>query len=145
MSEKKINFSREDISKIAKVLGVKPKEMGNNFRFELEDRENRRKIALEIYPDISIGAEKGNLITVFTNNAHLQLHFCTGYVVSEMMEEVIFVGNHDGRVSGLIIEKQASCSLYANVDEKILSGDFTKLTPEVMPSAVALSLTEHLI
>ncbi|MEK7669729.1 MAG: hypothetical protein AAB330_00670, partial [Bacteroidota bacterium] len=36
-------------------------------------------------------------------------------------------------------------SLYANVDREILSGDFTKLGPEVMLSGIALSLTESVL
>ncbi|RMD92375.1 MAG: hypothetical protein D6813_06025 [Calditrichaeota bacterium] len=137
-----MKFEKKDIEKIAKVLGVKPKLMGNNYRFILENKEDGRKLSLEIYPDIPIGDKKGNLISVYTMNAHLQLHFCQGYVVSKMLGEVTFFGSHQGRLSGLIIEKEAGCSLYANVDESLLSGDFTKLGPEVMLSGIALSLTE---
>ena len=31
-------------------------------------------------------------MSVYTPNAHLQLHFCSGFVVSEMLNEVTFVG-----------------------------------------------------
>ena len=48
-------------------------------------------------------------------------------------------------MSGLIVEREAGCSLYANVDESVLSGDFTQLGPEVMLSSIALSLSEQLI
>jgi hypothetical protein len=58
---------------------------------------------------------------------------------------VTFIGEHQGKVSGLIVEKEAGCSLYANVDANLLSGDFTQLGPEVMLSGIALSLTEHLL
>jgi hypothetical protein len=92
-----------------------------------------------------IGKERGNLITVYTPNAHLQLHFCSGYVVSNMLGEVTFIGQRDGKVSGLIIEKEGGCSLYANVDRSLLSGDFTQLGPEVMLSGIALSLTESVL
>ena len=39
------------------------------------------------HADIPIGDKIGNLVSVYTQNAHLQLHFCTGYVVSEMLGE----------------------------------------------------------
>ena len=140
-----MKISKDDIDKIATVLGAKAKLWGNNYRIILENKEDGRKISLEIYPNIPIGTKIGNLISVYTHNAHLQLHFCTGYVVSEMLGEVTFIGEHQGRLSGLIIEKEAGCSLYANVDSKLLSGDFTKLGPEVMLSGIALSLSEGIL
>ncbi|MFQ5486593.1 MAG: hypothetical protein ACE5HS_14970 [bacterium] len=140
-----MNFKKEDIEKIAKVLGVDAKFWGNNYRMILENQEDGRKLSLEIYPDIPIGNERGMLISVYTHNTHLQLHFCTGYVVSEMLGEVTFIGEHQGRLSGLTIEKEAGCSLYSNVDSSLLSGDFTKLGPEVMLSGIALSLTEGVL
>ncbi|MGD0337666.1 MAG: hypothetical protein ABSB78_02645 [Bacteroidota bacterium] len=138
-------FKPQDIRKIGKVLGIEAKTKGNNYRFEIEHAESKRKIAIEIYPDIPIGERHGNLISVYTSNAHLQLHFCSGYVVSEMLGEVTFIGESEGKLSGLIIERIGGCSLYANVDRSILSGDFTQLGPEVMLSGIALSLTETIL
>jgi len=64
---------------------------------------------------------------VYTPTAHLQLHFCTGYVVSKLLGEITFVAESDGKLSGLTVEREGGCSLYANVDRSILSGDFTTL------------------
>lgn len=138
-------FTKSDIDKIAKVLECEPKYKGNNYRFVIENEENKQHISLEIYPDIPIGNKEGNLISVYTPNAHLQLHFCSGYVVSEMLGEVTFISECGDKLSGLIVEREAGCSLYANVDSSILSGDFTKLGPEVMLSGVALSLAEDIL
>jgi len=138
-------FKKEDIDKICKVLGQKAKHRGNNYRIVLLGPDNKRKLTLEIYSNIPIGNKKGNLISVYTTNTHLQLHFCSGYVISEMLGEVTFFAEKEGKLSGLIIEKEAGCSLYANLDREILSGDFTKLGPEVMLSGIALSLTEHIL
>jgi hypothetical protein len=138
-------FKTGDFKKLSKVLGVPAKHLANNVRFELEGAGNQRRLALEIYPGITIGKRRGNLISVYTPSAHLQLHFCSGFVVSEMLNEVTFIGESDGRLCGLIVEKEGGCSLYANVDSAILSGDFTKLGPEVMLSGIALSLTEPLL
>jgi hypothetical protein len=138
-------FKRKDFQKLANVLEIKPKCIGNSIRFEIENKKQRRKLAVEIYSNIEIGNRKGNLISVYTSTAHLQLHFCTGYVVSKMLGEITFVGESDGKLSGLTIEREGGCSLYANVDREILSGDFTKLGPEVMLSGIALSLTEPIL
>lgn len=138
-------FTRKDFERIGKVLGVAVKHKGNNMRYELGATPQRRPLTLEIYPDIAIGKKRGNLITVYTPSAHLQLHFCTGYVLSSMLNEVTFIGEHNGKLSGIIVEREGGCSLYANVDRKILSGDFTQLGPEVMLSGIALSLSESIL
>ncbi|MCX6135527.1 MAG: hypothetical protein NTU47_17105 [Ignavibacteriales bacterium] len=138
-------FKESDIKKIAQILGVSVKHRGSNYRFELENKSLNRKLALEVYPSISIGPRRGNLISVYTPTAHLQLHFCTGYVVSKLLGEITFVAESEGKLSGLTVEREGGCSLYANVDRGILSGDFTTLGPEVMLSGIALSLTENIL
>lgn len=139
------NFTEKDVRKLAEVLGVESKRMGNNYRFEIVNKSAQRKLALEIYPNIVIGKRRGTLVSVYTPTAHLQLHFCTGYVVSKLLGEITFVGESDGKLSGLTIEREGGCSLYANVDRAMLSGDFTTLGPEVMLSGIALSLTESIL
>lgn len=138
-------FKTSDIRKLARTLGTAPKTLGSTYRFELGPAGGERRLALEIYPNIPIGKQRGNLVSVYTPTAHLQLHFCSGYVVSEVLGEVTFVGEFGGKLSGLIIEKGGGCSLYANVNRSLLSGDFTKLGPEVMLSGIALSLTDIIL
>jgi len=138
-------FTEQAVKKIAKLLHCDWKFRGNNYRLTLESPEQGRKLALEIYPDIAIGNKKGNLISVYTANTHLQLHFCTGFVMSDLLKEVTFFNEENGKVTGLIIEREVGCSMYANVDSPVLSGDFTQLGPEVMLSGIALSLTESII
>ncbi len=142
---KDFHFTDEDIKTISKVFGVDPIKRKDNFRFVIDNQKEGRKLSLEIFPDMPIGDATGNLISVYTMNTHIQLHLCNGYVPSESLGEVIFISENQGRVSGLIVEKGAGCSLYANVESEILSGDFTKLAPEVMMSGIALSVAEHLI
>ena len=139
------HINDKDFQRLGEILGVVPKRMGNNVRFEIVNKSVERRLALEIYPDIVIGKRRGTLISVYTPTAHLQLHFCTGYVVSKLHGEITFVGESEGKLSGLTIEREGGCSLYANVDRSILSGDFTTLGPEVMLSGIALSLTESIL
>ena len=142
-------FSPSAIKRLESLFGVAAKSMGTNYRFEIAAQESGggpvRKLALEIYPDILIGRKKGNLVSVYTAAAHLQMHFCSGFVISEDLGEATFVGEDRGKLSGLIVERTAGCTLFANVDRAILSGDFTQLAPEVMMSGVALSLTEPVL
>ncbi len=136
------NFSEENIQSIARVLDCKPKQSGNVFRFEISDNETARKIALEIHIGLAINDDKTNLISVYTRDTFLQLHNCTAFIASELLNQVTFFGKDGDKISGLIVEKEAGCSLYANVKESVLKGDFTELPPEVMMCSVALSLTE---
>lgn len=140
-----VNFSKKVLEKIEHTLEGTFFQEDRCYRMVLENKEENRKLSLEIYPDMNIGNKTGNLISVYTACSHLQLHFCTGYVISNMLGEVTFINENHGRVSGLIIEKGAACSLYADVDADILSGDFTQLGPEVMLSGIALSLAEDLL
>jgi hypothetical protein len=141
----KFKFTAEKIREIETVLQVKFVQRENQYRAILENKEQNRKLTLEIFTDIPIGFKTGNLVNVFTLHGHAQLHFCSGFVASDMLGEVTFVGEHNGHLSGIIIEKAAAFSIYSNVDASILSTDFTKLGPEVMLSGVALSLAEHLL
>ena len=140
-----MEFTARAIKKISDVLQAEAKRRGDCYRMVLDHTESGRKLSLEIYPNHRIGKKNGNLISVYTSSAHLQLHFCTGYVVSKALGEVTFVAENGGKVCGLIIEKEAGCSLFANVEAAVLSGDFTALGPEVMLSGIALSLTESML
>lgn len=139
---KQFQFKEKDFLTISEVLRVKVQRHRNFYRYELFDRKSRRKLALEIYPEMKYGRSRSNLVSVYTINSHLQLHQCTGYLASELLGEVTFYSESNGKISGLIVEREAGCSLYANVDRSVLSGDFTRFGPEVMLSSIALSLTE---
>jgi hypothetical protein len=136
-------FTDENIEEIGIVLGTAAKKTGNVYRLELKDSSGSRKLALEIHVNLNVNNQFVNMVSVYATNTFLQLHNCTGFVASDLLNQVTFFGKQHGLVSGLIIEKEAGCSLYSNVNEEILLGDFTQLPPEVMMSSVALSLTEN--
>lgn len=141
----KFKFADEHFAEIEKVLNTKFAKRGKQYRAVLLNTDQNRKLSIEIYVDIPIGSKTGNLVSIFTPNAHIQLHFCTGYVASDVLGEVTFIGQQGKKLSGVIIEKQAACSVFTNVDTELLSGDFTTLAPEVMLSGIALSLAEPLL
>ena len=85
-----------------------------------------------------------NMVSVYSYNTFLQLHNCTAFVASDILQQVTFFGKSGEKTSGLIVEKAAGCSLYANVDETILAGDFTALPEDLMMCGIALSLTESM-
>jgi len=140
------SFSKEDANKIAAVIGAQDVAFQkDHYRFKVDNPEEKRALALEIYPETALGKTRGMLVVVYTGNSHLQLHNCTGYVVSEELGEVTFVAETSDRLSGLVVEKGASCSQYAALNRELISSDFTQLGVEVMLSGVALSLAEEIL
>lgn len=138
-------FTEENILNIGKVLDGVPKKLGEDvYRLELMNEEDGRRLALEIHLGLEIEKTRMNMVSVYASNTFLQLHNCSAFIASDILKQVTFFGKHGNVTSGLIVEKGAGCSLYANVDEAVLSGDFTKLPEDVMMCGVALSLTDSL-
>lgn len=136
-------FTQENIEAISDVLAVQPKPLGDDvFRFKLVNNESAQKLALEIHLGLTVDHEKVNMVSVYAENTFIQLHNCTAFIASKTLNQVTFFGKECGRVTGLIIEKEAGCSMYANVHEAILNKDFTQLPQDIMMCAVALALTE---
>ncbi|NBC67013.1 MAG: hypothetical protein GVY07_15325 [Bacteroidetes bacterium] len=138
-------FTEDNILSIGKVLESTPKRLGNDvYRLEMENQEDGRKLALEIHLGLEVDEKRMNMVSVYCGNTFLQLHNCTAFIASEMLKQVTFFGKQNGITSGLIIEQGAGCSLYSNVDDSVLTGDFTQLPEDMMMCGVALSLTDTL-
>lgn len=142
------SFSDSDLDRIASVLDAEFSRDGELARLELAHEESGRHLTLELLtsidalPDEVATRQPATLVSVYAISSFLQLQGCTGYIASEELGEVIFFGRRGGATNGLVIEREAGCSLYANVDDALLSSDFTKLPPEMIMSSVALSMTE---
>ncbi|AXJ01068.1 hypothetical protein CYPRO_1818 [Cyclonatronum proteinivorum] len=137
-------FSAEHIDDVSSVLDCGYKKIGEVYRFILYSDNQQLKSVLEINMGVEHEGEMVNLVSVYAHNVFLQLHNCTGFVASETLQQVTFFGKTGGQTTGLIIEKNGSVNMYGNVDDRLLTGDFTKLPPEIMMGTIALSLTESL-
>jgi len=147
--EMAFSFTDEDIKRIEDVLEVPAKWDGKVARFELFSEESGRRIALEIHTSVPVPEEiedsgHSNLVSVYATSSFLQLQGCTGFIASKELGEVIFVAKTGHAANGLVVERAVGCSLYANVDTRLFSTDFTLLPPELIMSSVALSITESL-
>jgi hypothetical protein len=142
------SFSDADIQRIEAVLGTEAKKDDSFARFELSDTESGRRITLEIHRSVAstglTDTDQTTLVSVYAPASFLQLQGCTGFISSEDLGEVLFVARSGETANGLVVERNAGCSLYANVDTRLLSTDFTRLPPELIMSSVALSVTEDL-
>ncbi|MDT0631329.1 hypothetical protein RQM47_04640 [Rubrivirga sp. S365] len=138
------SLSDADLERAAAVLGVDAERDGTLTRLALRDEASGRRLAVEV-TRTGDGSEGGvALVKVYGTEAHLELHDCAGLVTSDELGEVIFFARGGGRVAGLVVEREAACSLYANVSERLLSADFLTVAPEVAQAAVVLSLSEPL-
>ena len=133
-------LSDADLDRAADVLGVRAEREGSLVRLALRDDASGRRLAVEV----THGEGGAALVKVYGTEAHLELHDCAGLVTSDDLGEVIFFARGGGRVAGLVVEREAACSLYANVAERLLSADFLTVAPEVAQAAVVLSLSEPL-
>lgn len=134
----KYNFSEKSFEGFENLFNVKLQKGENSVSLNLTNKQRKSEISLEIIPE----SEDNALISVYTENAHLQLQNAKYFIISGMLSEVIFIYENDDIISGLIISAQGDCSLYSNVKKNILKGDFTNLSSEKLISAVALSLAE---
>ncbi len=142
-------FSESDVARVASVLEAEPRTEGSLVRFELQDEQRTRRISLELHLGVDVAGgmvvdSPVTLVSVYTPSAFLQLQNCSGFIASQELGEVIFFARTGERTNGLVVEREAGCSLYANVDDRLLSADFTQLPPELIMSSVALSMTEAL-
>jgi hypothetical protein len=138
-TEEKYNLlKKESLSKIESLFGRKFEDQGDSFALKIKNIKNKNFISLEIFFE----ERNTGLISVYTDNAHLQLQSCTGFILSNMLEELIFISESDDKISGLIISKQGDCSLYSNVKKELLNKDFMELSSEKLLAAVALSVVE---
>jgi len=138
-------FTKENIDTIVQVLGATPKPLGDDvFRIEVKNEEENAKLALEIHLGLQANGIQMNLVSVYSFNTFLQLQNCTAFVASEMLEQVTFFGKSGDKTSGLIVDRAAGCSIYANVDESVITKDFTALPEDLMMCGIALSLTESM-
>lgn len=142
------SFSDADLERIADVLGAPFKRDGALARFELHDETSGRRLSLEIPLGLEAPGPDGlhptAVVSIYAASSFLQLQDCTGFLASQELGEVIFFAKRGEAISGLVVEREAGCSLYANVDERLLSADFTQLPPELVMSSVALSMAESL-
>lgn len=137
MSSKKIQIESSDFKELEKLFEVKINKTENVSSLNLINKAKKSRISVDIIKEAG-----SSLISVYTENAHMQLQNCQYYLVSEMLSEAIFVSESVDLISGLIISKDGDCSLYSNVSKDILKIDYSRLSSEKLISAIALSLTE---
>lgn len=138
-------FGAATLARVAAVLGTEPTTPSPGLvRFVLHSDDRSLSVEISTRLDLppALADLPPNVVTVLGRESLVQLHGVTAVVTSEELGEVIFLSRRGASLSGLVVEKGAGCSLYAHVDERLLSADFMSLPPELAMSSVALSLAE---
>ena len=136
------SLSDADLDLAATALGATAERLadGRTVSFALSDSESGRRLAVDI-----VRTEAGTtIVKVYGPAAHLELHGCTGVVATDDLGEALFFARDGGRVSGLVVERAAACSIFANVEERLLTTDYFTVAPDVAHAAVVLSMAETL-
>lgn len=131
-------LNEKNLLEMENLFGIKFTKNENTYSIRIKDSQHKSNIALDIYLDES----EDHLISLYSENSHLQLQSCKYFIISNMLEEIIFYTETDNKISGLIISRKGDCSLYANVDKSTLTADFMNLNSEKLLSAVALSVID---
>jgi hypothetical protein len=131
-------LNKESSKKIETLFEQVFEDQGDCLTLKIKNIKNKNFISLDLFFE----EDNLGLVSVYTDNAHLQLQSCQGFILSNMLEEVIFVSETDDKISGLIISRQGDCSLYSNVKKELLNKDFMELSSEKLLAAVALSVVE---
>lgn len=137
-SDHKKVLNEKNLLEMENLLSLKFTKNENTYSLRIQDPKLKSNIALDIFID----PDEDNLVSLYSENSHLQLQSCRYFIISYMLEEIIFYTESENKISGLIISKKGDCSLYANVDRSILAADFMNLNSEKLLSAVALSVIE---
>lgn len=138
-------FDADTLARIASVLGVAPTTPSPDVvRFALTGSDRSLSVEIRVNLDLPVPASHTprNVVTVLGRESLVQLHGVAGVVTSEELGEVIFLARQGAALSGLVVERSIGCSLYAHVDERLLSADFMSLPPELAMASVSLSLAE---
>ena len=140
------SFSSEDINNISKILNQEPKLFEKAWSWTIINKETNQSLVFTLYNDIILDGDskKGNLISAQTQHGYFELHQCNKYMVFEP-DEIIFLQTMEDTISCIVIGKEATCSMFSNINRKILNADFTTLDPAVLLAAMQLSITEDII
>jgi hypothetical protein len=139
------SFSAEDILSMSAILGAPPHETDGEYLFTLSNPQTRQSLTLNVSNNVDVGDEtRAALVIAQTQHGYFELHSCTGFLVFEP-DELIFVSEHNDLISGLIVGKQCTCSMFTNVRRSNLSADFTELDPRLLMSAMQLSVAEGVL
>ncbi len=141
----KCEFNTGDIEKISGILNCTPEVNDNTWIWKIVNPENKQSLILTLSKNIQFEKDDvGCLISVQTLYGYYELHNPIGYMTFEP-DEIIFIQANEKTISSIIVGKQSTCSMYANISRNLINKDFKELDPAILLSVLQLSITEAIL
>ena len=134
-----MTLTADTVSQIAQLLEARKEALGNDIVLHVGEREGASVVVLTV----ASLADGSAVLSAQTVHGYFELHNVQRFVLVEP-DEVIFVSEEGDRISGLVIGREGTCSLFANVDRRTLSTDFATLEPPLLLAAMQLGLAENI-
>ena len=132
-----VEFNKQSVRELSTLLNADVDTGGEEAILRIGGKESGPAIVLSV----AFLKDGTGVLSAQTSYGYFELHAVKRYVPVEP-DEVIFVAEEDSRVSGLVVGRRGNCSLFANVDRAILSGDLGALEPALLLASMQLGLTE---
>lgn len=133
-----MKLTQDTVDNIAQILGARRENVGSEILLYVGAGDVTPAIVLTLSM-----LESGSVVlSAQTVHGYFELHDVQRFVPVEP-GEIIFVAEEGNRVSGLVVGREGTCSLFANVHRAIISADLTALEPSLILAAMQLGLTEH--
>lgn len=141
----KFEIQNNDLEIISKTLGVEIEKSDDSFSWKQTNQESGQSLFVSVYNNAPVNKNSnGVLVSVQSNHGYFELHDCTSYIDFEN-SEIIFIHSNDDRLTTLVLGKNCSCNMYANISKHLFEADITELDNSVIMSFMQLSLTEGLV
>jgi hypothetical protein len=140
-----ICFNENDIKQISDSLGSTPQTLDGAYSWRLSNPETSQTLIFYVYEKLDMpDLTPISVVSVQTKQGFFELHNCTHFMIFEP-DEVIFINLKHDTVSCLTIGKNATCSVYSDIDLQLLNADITKINSNLLLSAMQLSLLENIL
>ncbi len=132
-----------DLEQMASVLDGTL--IGEDHRWAIEQRSSSGMLEqlITIAPNVPTPTGNMTLIAVQSRQGFHQLLGCTHWLIIQP-DEVVFVARDSQRASCLLVGRQRTCTLYANIPLELLHTPLDTLDPSLLLAVMQLALAEHL-
>ncbi len=134
-----MKLTSDHIETIIQILGARREQVGSEILLYVGAGNATPAIVLTL----SSLDDGSTVLSAQTVHGYFELHDIQRFVPVEP-DEVIFVAEQAEKISGLVVGREGTCSLFANVSRSILSADLTALEPTLILAAMQLGLTENI-
>lgn len=123
-----------DIDRLESFLGIEAERSGADATIDINRENAAKRIVVNLFE-----TDDGDVLSVQTGFGYFELHDPLGFVTVEPDEVIFFAGEGD-HLSCLLVGGSGTCSVFANVDRRLLDAEPSDLDPAHMLAAMQLGL-----